>query len=91
MSYINDFIYTFVIYTHSSSLFVSVDGQWSDWEEWGICSKTCEKGTQLRARLCNKPVPQFEGKNCVGLGSEEIDCNDILCPSEYHFSFAVYA
>ncbi|XP_076357420.1 properdin-like isoform X3 [Tachypleus tridentatus] len=46
-----------------------IDGRWSNWSEWGVCTTSdCNKkiGYWVRTRLCNNPLPMFEGKMCKG-------------------------
>ena len=64
----------------------AVDGGWSNWENYGPCSKTCGSGSRTRTRTCNDPAPAEGGKPCVGLGSETQTCNVKACPGIYaHF------
>ena len=58
-----------------------VDGGFSNWLEWSDCSATCGGGSRARSRKCDNPVPQYQGKNCVGLSLETEDCNEEECPS----------
>lgn len=51
----------------------SVDGVWSDWQQWSECTKSCDGGTQYRQRTCK--VPQFGGADCLGNNSESRLCN----------------
>ncbi|XP_052105775.1 SCO-spondin-like [Mytilus californianus] len=57
-----------------------VDGNWTDWSEWGSCSDTCGSGLKLRYRNCSNPEPQFGGIDCVGNKTEIDSCNDQYCP-----------
>jgi len=42
---------------------------WTDWSDWGPCSKTCEMGIKRRTRFC------LNGK-CVGEDMEEMPCQE---------------
>ncbi|KAK3598049.1 hypothetical protein CHS0354_042420 [Potamilus streckersoni] len=54
----------------------SVDGQWSAWTAWGICSQTCGiGGITGRQRTCNNPAPSAGGKDCVGGHFETHNCS----------------
>ncbi|CAL7935655.1 unnamed protein product [Xylocopa violacea] len=35
----------------------SINGMWSSWTVWSLCTSTCGIGTQLRNRMCNNPSP----------------------------------
>ena len=59
-----------------------VNGQWSDWEDWGDCTITCGGGNQTRSRTCDNPEPAFGGKNCTEAGPIAIEtrmCNENAC------------
>jgi hypothetical protein len=60
----------------------SVDGDWSAWNTWSNCSRTCGGGIQLRQRQCNNPEPAFGGYNCDGTPTEYQPCNDDRCTRE---------
>lgn len=32
-----------------------VDGDWSPWSQWSMCSRTCGTGVQFRQRKCDNP------------------------------------
>lgn len=53
----------------------SVDGKWSSWGPWSLCSKECNGGRKRRYRQCNKPAPRFGGKICKGKYFVERMCN----------------
>merc|ERR1712236_130756 len=57
-----------------------VDGDFGEWSEWGICSRTCGTGSSHRSRLCNSPAPAFGGEPCLGEYQESATCNSQECP-----------
>lgn len=58
---------------------LTVDGGWSTWSGWSVCTKTCGNGTQIRTRSCNNPVRSNGGALCVGTASETQYCNTQTC------------
>lgn len=40
-----------------------VDGDWSPWSQWSMCSRTCGTGVQFRQRKCDNP-PYVEHLSC---------------------------
>ena len=58
----------------------TVDGDWSNWNKWTACSKTCGEGTQIRIRTCDDPKPLHGGKQCEGAAQEARVCNTRKCP-----------
>ena len=70
-----------------------VNGGWGKWGKWEACSASCGGGTQKRIRLCDNPIPQFEGEICTADGSlamETQKCNEKACPSIYISFFESY-
>ena len=66
----------------SFATFISVHGGWSQWNEWGPCSLTCEGGSQVRSRVCDRPKPVNGGAQCTSDGSLAIVtqiCNSDMC------------
>ena len=61
-----------------------VNGGYSDWKPYGVCSKTCGGGVQTRERTCTNPMPSNGGKNCSGLGPENTtrECKNQECPGK---------
>lgn len=64
-----------------------VNGNWSSWSDWTICSQSCGMGMKRRKRVCNSPVPQHEGSKCVTLPNktalnetEVVSCTMKECP-----------
>ncbi|CAC5422953.1 Neurotrypsin,Scavenger receptor cysteine-rich type 1 protein M130,Deleted in malignant brain tumors 1 protein,Thrombospondin-1,Mucin-like protein,Adhesion G protein-coupled receptor B1,Scavenger receptor cysteine-rich type 1 protein M160,Hemicentin-1,Thrombospondin-2 [Mytilus coruscus] len=56
-----------------------VDGEWSEWTSWNLCSATCNGGIQDRTRKCNAPTPSNGGLYCNGTTIESRPCNNIFC------------
>lgn len=63
-----------------NNLVSSVNGGYSNWEEWGPCSSTCGQGFQKRIRLCNSPEPTNGGRSCSGPSTDSRKCQAGLCP-----------
>ena len=58
-----------------------IDGGFSLWSQWSICSATCGEGVRTRTRQCNAPTPMFGGADCVGeFIQEEICFAKMHCP-----------
>uniref|UniRef100_S4RTI8 Thrombospondin 1 n=1 Tax=Petromyzon marinus TaxID=7757 RepID=S4RTI8_PETMA len=57
-----------------------VDGQYGPWSPWSACPVTCGGALRERARLCNNPKPQYNGKDCLGSDRETEICNKKPCP-----------
>ena len=53
-----------------------IDGEWSDWSNWGSCSGSQTSIT--RTRTCTNPSPSNGGNDCVGSSSENQGCSS--CP-----------
>ena len=60
-----------------------VNGGYTEWNNWGPCSVTCDKGIKTRQRFCTNPEPAYGGVGCGHLGSAEetVQCYDVNCPS----------
>uniref|UniRef100_A0A3Q2PJN0 Uncharacterized protein n=1 Tax=Fundulus heteroclitus TaxID=8078 RepID=A0A3Q2PJN0_FUNHE len=43
-----------------------LQGGFSEWTEWGLCSVSCGAGIQKRVRQCDNPLPANGGKPCPG-------------------------
>uniref|UniRef100_A0A3B3QSB3 Adhesion G protein-coupled receptor B2 n=1 Tax=Paramormyrops kingsleyae TaxID=1676925 RepID=A0A3B3QSB3_9TELE len=57
------------------------DGKWGPWNQWSVCSKTCDSGWQRRYRMCQGTGVQ--GYPCDGSGEEGRACNDRKCPAPH--------
>jgi hemicentin len=62
----------------------SVDGGYSLFGNWSVCSATCGGGNMTRTRSCSNPVPAMGGKDCsqFGFPVEVMKCNEQQCPSK---------
>eukprot|EP00993_Chasmostoma_nieuportense_P005588 NODE_620_length_2008_cov_220.447103_g576_i0.p1 GENE.NODE_620_length_2008_cov_220.447103_g576_i0~~NODE_620_length_2008_cov_220.447103_g576_i0.p1 ORF type:complete len:643 (-),score=45.94 NODE_620_length_2008_cov_220.447103_g576_i0:79-1953(-) len=57
----------------------AVDGGWSAWSAFSVCSATCGGGSQTQTRVCNNPPPTNGGAACIGSSSFTQDCNTQSC------------
>ncbi|XP_066920815.1 SCO-spondin-like isoform X2 [Clytia hemisphaerica] len=57
-----------------------VDGGFSEWSSYGVCSKSCGDGQQERTRSCTNPSPAHGGKECNGPVLNSRKCNLRPCP-----------
>jgi len=53
-----------------------VDGGWSDWSEWSLCSKAIS-GIQTSTRECVNPIPRYGGKPCNGVRAVVRECRNM--------------
>ena len=61
-----------------------VDGNFSEWSNWTICSVSCGKGVKRRTRNCTNPS-LLNGANCTGNYTEQKVCNEGQCPGTITF------
>ena len=72
------------------SFSVPINGGWTDWGKWSMCSKTCETGSQSRDRSCTNPAPAFGGESCVGPSVENKVCKAAkICLSKCYFPWSI--
>uniref|UniRef100_A0A3P8Z7L8 SCO-spondin n=1 Tax=Esox lucius TaxID=8010 RepID=A0A3P8Z7L8_ESOLU len=64
---------------HCNTLHCAVNGGWSAWSPWSLCSSECDSGAQTRERFCSSPAPQHGGSTCPGPHIQTRDCNSHLC------------
>ena len=64
----------------------AIDGAWSAFSAWNVCSKTCGTGTQGAGRTCTNPAPFNGGAGCAGSASKSQSCNHGACPVDGGFS-----
>eukprot|EP00794_Sanderia_malayensis_P011287 gene11287-12468_t len=63
-----------------------VDGGFSEWSKFGSCSVSCGSGFKYRTRLCNNPLPAYNGTDCVGDLREALHCVIEHCKVDGGFS-----
>lgn len=51
-----------------------IDGKWAEWNDWEVCSKTCDGGFTFRTRKF-AAEPNYCGKPATGVSTEEHSCN----------------
>ena len=56
-----------------------VDGNWGAFGQFGVCSRTCGGGTQMRTRVCNNPAPTSGGRSCAGKAIDSRPCGTAAC------------
>merc|ERR1712226_1065825 len=56
-----------------------VEGGWGLWGAWSQCDKACGRGSSIRQRACDHPVPSNGGRDCVGLATQRKGCQEKLC------------
>ncbi|XP_028678986.1 A disintegrin and metalloproteinase with thrombospondin motifs 17 [Erpetoichthys calabaricus] len=56
-----------------------VDGDWSTWSSWSMCSRTCGTGVRFRQRKCDNPPPGPGGKHCPKASVEHEVCEGPPC------------
>ena len=57
-----------------------VNGKWSTWGSWSVCSANCGSGVRERNRTCDDPPPQCDGLDCPGSDFSRGPCNELPCP-----------
>ncbi|XP_061101931.1 A disintegrin and metalloproteinase with thrombospondin motifs 17 isoform X1 [Conger conger] len=56
-----------------------VDGDWSTWGQWSVCSRTCGTGAKFRQRKCDNPPPGPGGRHCQKASVEHRACEGPPC------------
>jgi len=59
-----------------------VDGQFSEWSDFGECSEACGYGTAQQTRTCTNPPPKNGGEECIGDYSREDKCYNGPCSAD---------
>ena len=68
---------------------LSVDGGWSEWNSWSICTKPVG-GIQTRKRECTNPEPGRCGKHCDGTGALLRVCSNMSSCQEGKIQIAAF-
>ena len=58
----------------------SVNGGFTSWSNWSLCTATCGNGTQHRNRSCSNPAPSCGGIDCRGPFIDVTSCAVVPCP-----------
>ena len=66
-----------------------VDGGWSEWNSWSICTKPVG-GIQTRQRECANPEPAYGGKHCDGTGALLRECSNMSRCQEGKIQIAAF-
>ncbi|XP_056307202.1 SCO-spondin-like [Danio aesculapii] len=62
-----------------TSVDCDMDGGWSSWTPWGVCSVSCGVGLQSRYRFCSDPEPAGAGLPCTGARRDDRVCASTPC------------
>ncbi|XP_065845856.1 A disintegrin and metalloproteinase with thrombospondin motifs 14-like isoform X2 [Oscarella lobularis] len=62
---------------------VPIDGRWSNYTQFGPCSRSSGTGVRVRERRCNNPRPSYGGSLCHGSSFQVELCNQQECPSSF--------
>ncbi|XP_064639834.1 SCO-spondin-like [Lineus longissimus] len=65
----------------------SIDCEWGDWEQEGVCSESCGNGIQKWKRDI-KVNKKGSGSECVGNKTKEEKCKEKDCPCEDNAEFS---
>ena len=65
----------------SSFIVFLVNGGFTEWTEWSVCTVTCGSGMIERTRECSNPKPANNGSDCFDLNLEVKECTmPEICP-----------
>ncbi|XP_065652931.1 uncharacterized protein LOC136071786 [Hydra vulgaris] len=64
-----------------NNIICPLNGSWSFWSPWSLCSQPCGGGLHSRFRSCSNPVSKFGGHDCNGSVEEFTNCTMCNCKS----------
>ncbi|XP_065641709.1 fibrillin-1 isoform X6 [Hydra vulgaris] len=64
---------------HENNTICRVNGGWTQWSSWSLCSQPCQGGVKTRYRSCTNPVQKYGGLLCNGNNTDEITCYSDKC------------
>ena len=67
---------------YTKSFIISVNCQWSSWNHYSGCTKSCGGGTQFKTRI--KTIPESDGGSCFGEKVYSRNCNIQNCPGKFN-------
>ena len=53
---------------------LTVNGGWSTWTSWSMCSSSVARGISQRQRTCSNPTPSALGRDCNGDSTDKRPC-----------------
>ena len=63
-----------------------IHGGFGNWSSPTECTASCGGGMFVQLRMCDTPIPQYGGLDCVGLRARILPCNTHHCPVDGGFS-----
>ncbi|XP_052781602.1 SCO-spondin-like isoform X2 [Mya arenaria] len=70
----------------TTTTLATVEGHWSKWDPWTICTQSCGTGSQYRERHCTYPDHTLHGEKCPGPLNQTRECNTQHCPVDGKWS-----
>ncbi|XP_065641681.1 fibrillin-2 isoform X2 [Hydra vulgaris] len=64
---------------HENNTICRVNGGWTQWSSWSLCSQPCQGGVKTRYRSCKNPVPKYGGLPCNGNNTDKVPCYSDKC------------
>ena len=56
-----------------------MNGRWTPFTQWSMCSEYCGGGTKTRTRTCTNPAPSNGGRDCTGVAVQTRECGKASC------------